>query len=45
MNSYSIYMHKCIRIGNINAERANLLADLAGWSVLQNEEEFRRMLS
>lgn len=31
--------------GLLNVERANLLADLTGWSVLQNEELFRHMLS
>lgn len=30
---------------DINFEQANLLADLAGWSVLQNEDLFRHMLS
>jgi hypothetical protein len=31
--------------GDINFERANALADLTGWSVLQNEELFRAVLS
>jgi hypothetical protein len=29
----------------VNFEQANLLADMAGWSLLQHEELFRRMLS
>jgi hypothetical protein len=31
--------------GGIDASKANLLADLTGWSVLQNEDLFRHMLS
>jgi len=31
--------------GGINAEKANLLADLTGWSILENEDLFRRVLS
>uniref|UniRef100_A0A7S3MCL6 PNPLA domain-containing protein n=1 Tax=Spumella elongata TaxID=89044 RepID=A0A7S3MCL6_9STRA len=31
--------------GNMEAEKANILADLAGWSVLQHKELFQRMLA
>jgi len=31
--------------GEINAERANVLADLTAWSVLQNADLFRSVLS
>lgn len=31
--------------GEINHERANALADLTGWSVLQNADMFRKLLS
>lgn len=39
------FPHYATNAGNLNSERANLLADLAGWSVLQHEELFRHMLS
>ena len=46
-HQYILYvcLYILLNIGNINAEKANLLADMTGWSVLQNEDEFRRMLS
>jgi hypothetical protein len=31
--------------GLIDAEKANVLADLTGWAVLQHEEDFRKILS
>jgi hypothetical protein len=31
--------------GGVSPERANLLADLTGWTVRQNKEVFERMLS
>eukprot|EP00286_Rhodomonas_abbreviata_P019853 CAMPEP_0181311752 /NCGR_PEP_ID=MMETSP1101-20121128/13316_1 /TAXON_ID=46948 /ORGANISM="Rhodomonas abbreviata, Strain Caron Lab Isolate" /LENGTH=576 /DNA_ID=CAMNT_0023418527 /DNA_START=26 /DNA_END=1756 /DNA_ORIENTATION=- len=39
------FPHYATKGGGINAEQANLLADLSGWSVLQHEELFRRVLS
>jgi len=42
---FKSFPHYFTEGGNINSEKANLLADLAGWSILQNEDEFRRMLS
>jgi hypothetical protein len=39
------FPHYLTKGGGINAEKANLLADLTGWSVLQNEALFRHMLS
>jgi hypothetical protein len=39
------FPHYATKGGGVNAEQANLLADLTGWSVLQHEDLFRRVLS
>jgi hypothetical protein len=39
------FPHYPTKGGDINAQQANLLADLTGWSILQNSELFRRTLS
>ena len=39
------FPHYNTKGGGIDAAKANLLADLTGWSVLQNEALFRHMLS
>jgi hypothetical protein len=39
------FPHYATMGGEINAERANLLADLTGWSVLNNAALFRKVLS
>jgi hypothetical protein len=42
--SFRKFPHYATTGGEINAERANALADLTGWSVLHNADLFRRVL-
>lgn len=42
---YKYFPHYNTEGGNINYEKANVLADLTGWSVLENAEFFRKVLS
>jgi hypothetical protein len=39
------FPHFLTKGGGLDAEKANVLADLTGWSVVQNEDLFRHMLS
>lgn len=39
------FPHFITKGGGIDNSKANLLADLTGWAVLQHEQEFRRILS
>jgi hypothetical protein len=42
---FAKFPHYPTKGGGIPADQANLLADLTGWSVLQHEDLFRRVLS